>query len=231
MGLAQMVSNQLVASTLGVTASPEAMRVALAAAPELRLRVGLALAVPHALALALASAAGGFLVGRYSKGLGPTRGRDRGCRSRDHRREGSRSAAWGSWASSRRSCSPRRSRPSVGTSANGARPRSRRRRPRLSLVNTRNHESIRACSRGWSLRVRVVCSGRASASSAPARAIRDPAWRGRRRAPGLTRDRPRALHGTASGARRAVAHAHVGAASGRGGELTTHARHHRRADR
>lgn len=71
MGLAQMVSNQLVASTLGVTASPEAMRVALAAAPELRLRVGLALAVPHALALALASAAGGFLVGRYSKGLGP----------------------------------------------------------------------------------------------------------------------------------------------------------------
>ena len=71
MGLAQMVSNQLVAATLGVSATPEAMRVALAAAPELRLRVGLALAVPHAVALALASAAGGFLTGRYPKGLGP----------------------------------------------------------------------------------------------------------------------------------------------------------------
>ena len=71
MALAQAVSNRLLLSTFGTTATPEAVRAATATSPELRMRLGLTLAIPHGLALAAASIAGGYLVGRYGKGLGP----------------------------------------------------------------------------------------------------------------------------------------------------------------
>lgn len=72
MGLAQAVSSRLLASTFGTAVTPDAMRSVLAVATaETRVRIGLYLAIPHAIGLALASAAGGYLVGRYGKGLGP----------------------------------------------------------------------------------------------------------------------------------------------------------------
>ena len=72
MALAQAVSNKLLQSTFGTTVTPDAMRAVTATlSPELRIRLGLTLAIPHAIGLALASIAGGYLVGRYGKGLGP----------------------------------------------------------------------------------------------------------------------------------------------------------------
>lgn len=70
MGVAQWASNQLLARTFGTTISADGMRMLANMEPAVRARVGMYLAVPHALALGLASVAGGFLVGRYSKGLG-----------------------------------------------------------------------------------------------------------------------------------------------------------------
>lgn len=72
MGLAQAVSSRLIAAMFGAEVTPESLRTTLAtASPEQRVRVGLALAIPHAVGLALAATAGGYLVGRYGKGLGP----------------------------------------------------------------------------------------------------------------------------------------------------------------
>ncbi len=72
MALAQKVSDHLVLGAVGHVGSAEDAARSLAnASSQARLRVGLMLAVPHGLALALASVAGGFLVGRYGKGLGP----------------------------------------------------------------------------------------------------------------------------------------------------------------
>jgi len=70
MGVAQWVSNQLLARTFGLSLSADDMRAVANMEPAARARIGVYLAIPHALALGLAALAGGFLVGRYSKGLG-----------------------------------------------------------------------------------------------------------------------------------------------------------------
>lgn len=67
---AQWISNQLLYRRFGVSLSPDSMRVIASLDAAERARIGMYLAIPHSIALALAAVAGGFLVGRYSKGLG-----------------------------------------------------------------------------------------------------------------------------------------------------------------
>ncbi|HRG94774.1 MAG TPA: hypothetical protein PLR99_00920 [Polyangiaceae bacterium] len=72
MAVAQKLSDTLVLRAVGHVGSAEDAARSLAnASAQDRLRVGLMLAVPHGLALACASVAGGYLVGRFGKGLGP----------------------------------------------------------------------------------------------------------------------------------------------------------------
>lgn len=72
MALAQKLSDSLILRAVGQVGSAEDAARSLAnASAQDRLRVGLMLAVPHAVALALAAMIGGYLVGRFGKGLGP----------------------------------------------------------------------------------------------------------------------------------------------------------------
>jgi len=72
MAVAQKLSDALILRAVGhVGSAEEAARSLANASAQDRLRVGLMLAIPHGLALAIAAVAGGFLVGRFGKGLGP----------------------------------------------------------------------------------------------------------------------------------------------------------------
>ncbi|MBL0197488.1 MAG: hypothetical protein IPQ09_25345 [Myxococcales bacterium] len=68
------LSDALILRAVGhVGSAEEAARSLANASAQDRLRVGLMLAIPHGLALAIAAVAGGFLVGRFGKGLGLAR--------------------------------------------------------------------------------------------------------------------------------------------------------------